>query len=230
MKIIKNEKLIQRNRKIGNYTMIATIVLLVIGVYLSFQQTQLFMYALVCMFAALVIQQVSIFFSNRFGRTPRTDELIDKELKGLDDKYTLYHYKTPVAHFLLGPAGAWIIAPYFQAGAISFDAKKNRWVQKGGNLFLKTFGQEGLGRPDLDIKGYRGDFGRFLKRNQLDEQTLEIKSVLVFANPKAIIENSAAPISAISIDKLKDFIRRNAKQQPADMDKIALFEKILPEE
>jgi hypothetical protein len=230
MKIIKNEPLIQRNRKIGNYTMIATIVLLVAGVYLSFQQTQLFMYALVCMFAALIIQQVSIFFSNRFGRTPRTDELIDKELKGLDDKYTLYHYKTPVAHFLLGPAGAWIIAPYFQAGSINFDEKKNRWVQKGGNVFLKTFGQEGLGRPDLDIKGFSSDFERFLKRKQLDNNISEIKSVLVFFNPKAVIENAAAPIPAITIDKLKDFIRRNAKQQPADMEKISLFEKALPEE
>ena len=59
-------------------------------------------------------------FQQPLGTPPTPDELIDQALKGLDKKYTLYHYSIPVSHLLVGPAGVWILLPYYQRGTITY--------------------------------------------------------------------------------------------------------------
>ena len=130
MKIVSNNKLIRRNKKVGNYTTIGSLVILGLGLYLSFanpQDPNLFTYSLVCLLVGFLLSQVGIFFGNRWGRSPRPDELLNSSLKGLDDKYTLYHYITRVSHLLIGPAGIWVLFPYQQQGMITYNPQKMRW-------------------------------------------------------------------------------------------------------
>ena len=49
MKIIKNEKLITRNGKIGQYTSLAALIVLGGGMYISFSRPELFTYSVVCL-------------------------------------------------------------------------------------------------------------------------------------------------------------------------------------
>ncbi len=230
MKIVSNNKLIRRNKRIGNYTTIGSLVILGLGLYISFtaQTSDGFLWSLVCLLLGFLGSQVGIFFGNRWGRSPRPDEFMNNALKGLDDKYILYHYTTNVAHLLTGPAGIWVLAPYQQQGRITYDPKKSRWMQKGGNWYMKIFGQESLGRPDQEVNASLADVNSFLAKNVKIDGLPEPQAALVFVHPKAVVDAPNAHFATLHIEKLKDFMRRQAKEKPAPMDLIRLFQQVLP--
>jgi hypothetical protein len=105
MKIIANEKLIKRNNKIGNILSIASVVILGVGMFYSFQDKDGSYMTLT--FSALIVGfilfQISSYYVNRFGKPPRPDQKLSQALKGLDDKYALYHYMCGVSHLLVIP-------------------------------------------------------------------------------------------------------------------------------
>ncbi len=87
--------------------------------------------------------QIGMFFSNRWGRSPRPDEQLDSGLKGLPNEDTIYHYVTPASHLYVGSAGIWVLLPLHQRGRVTYQ--KNRWKISGGGFmqgYLSIFGQE----------------------------------------------------------------------------------------
>lgn len=229
MKIITNQKTIKRNKRIGQITTFVSIGILGLGLYLSFQQLYI-NWSFVALLAGFLLSQVGIYYGSRWGRSPRPDELLNQALKGLDNKYSIYHYSAPVPHLLLGPAGMWILSPYAQRGTITYDKDKNRLRQKGGNLYLKIFAQEGLGRPDIEIKNLERTMKKYLEKNHPDITEIFTGSILVFTNEKTTIEAENSPVPIVSAKKLKDFIRRQAKITQVDTDFILKIEKDLPTE
>ncbi len=230
MKIIANNKKIERNRKIGLYTSLGSLVVLVGGFILSLTpalQNQL-VYAYGALLLGLLMSQVGIYYGNRWGRSPRIDERISSGLKGLDDRYTLYHFMAPVPHLLTGPAGVLVLVPEYQPGTITYE--KNRFRQKGVFFLTKFFAQEGIGRPEYEAQSYSQDMDKFLKKSLPDGETPPVQPVIVFVHPKAVVDVAESPTPAMYVDKLKDFVRRKAKEQPASMDAIKEVEAALPEE
>ena len=125
MRIIKNEKLIERNGKIGQWTSLSALVMLGAGMYISFTRPDWLTYSVICLALGFLTTQIGMYMGNRWGRSPRPDEKIDQGLKGLPGEFSLYHYATPASHFLLGPAGAWVLIPYHQRGRVEF--RRGRW-------------------------------------------------------------------------------------------------------
>jgi len=213
MRIITNEKLIKRNKIIGQVTTIASLLILGLGLYVSFTDSagKLVSITFGALIFGFLLSQVGIYFGNRWGKSPRPDERISAALKGLDDRYILYHYVTPVSHLLLGPSGVTPLLPYTQGGKITFDAKRNRWVQKGGNFYLKIFGQEGLGRPDMEIRYNTEDLQKSFTKHSIDPLPA-VQPVLVFLNPKAVLEAPEAAAPTLDAEKLKEWIRKRSKE------------------
>jgi hypothetical protein len=230
MKIVSNEKLIKRNNRLGTYLTFGSLAILGLGLYFSFADTKYFQFSLIALLAGFILSQVGIYMGNRYGRKPRPDQSISAALKGLEDKYTLYHYMTPISHLLVGPAGIWVLLPYFQTGTISFDEKRKRWRQKGGNLYLKLFGQENLGRPDLEVTASSTDLKRFLAKTLPDTTQPDIQVALVFTNEKTKVDAENAPTPTLHIDKLKDFVRRQAKKSQTTPETINAIQATLPTE
>lgn len=229
MKIVVNEKLINRNRKIGQFTTIGSLIILAGGLYLSFQKSaEMINFSFIALILGFVLSQVGIYFGNRWGRHPRPDEVISAGLKGLDDRYTLYHYVSPVPHLLLGPTGIWTLIPYSQKGKITYD--KGRWHQKGGNLYLKIFAQEGLGRPDLEVTAQVNDLKKILGKDMPEEQIPPIHPALVFYNEKVEIDAEEAPIPTIPVKKMKDLVRKSAKENAVAPEMIQTVRDVLVKE
>lgn len=229
MRIIRNEAMIKRNARIAQFTMLAGLLVLGAGMFISFRYQDQFGLSLAALLIGFMLSQIGIYYSNRWGRRPRPDELLDQALKGLDDKFTLYHYHSPVPHLLVGPAGIWILQPYHQRGKISFS--KGRWRQKGGNLYLKIFAQEGIGRPDLEISGAKLSLQKALYKKLPEEFELpEIKVALVFTHPKAEIEISEEerpPAETVQMGKLKELIRKAAKAKALSQAKAEAINEVL---
>ena len=226
MKVISNEKLIKRNGKIGNISSLISIVILGIGMYFSFtdKDGSYLPYTFGALIIGFLLFQVGNYYMSKWGKSPRPDELISNALKGLDDKYTLYHYVTPVSHLLIGPAGIICLVPMNQAGTIIYDATKKRWRQKGGSFFLKTFGGENIGHPDNEIKYTLDDAARFLAKKGIDISPFKPEPILVFTNSKATLEAEEYPFPAVVAPKLKEYLRKKSKEKPFSLDTVKEIE------
>lgn len=228
MKIIKNETLIKRNGKIGNWTSLAAIVVLGLGMYISFTRMELISYTLISLVVGFTLTQIGMYLGNKFGRSPRPDERLDAGLKGLQNEYIMHHYTTPASHLLLGPAGVWVIKPYHQRGLVTF--RKNRWRIGGGGFFqsyMRIFGQESLGRPDLDIEGEIDAVRKYLLKHLDETEIPEINPLMVFTSDNVEIEAEDAPIPAIKLKQLKDFIRQRAKPRALSPEQLTKLTEIL---
>jgi hypothetical protein len=246
MKIIINTKKIERNRKIGSYTLLAGMVVLFGGLFISISQIvngfkdpanppadaeMMLNYATIAMFVGLLLTEVSMYFNNRWGRKPSIEEKVSLGLKGLDDRYTLYHLRGPVPTLLVGPAGIWVLVTLYQRGVVTFS--RSRFQQAGVNWFTKIFYQEGIGRPEMLAKGQMDDVKQFIQKNVTEGSQLpEIRSALVFtaSNVSVQVDEDEAPIPAMHIDKLKDFIRRKTKEQQVSPAVLKPLFEALPQE
>jgi hypothetical protein len=225
MKIIKNQKLIQRNGKIGQYLSLGALAVLGIGMYISFNKPEWFAYSVLCLLLGFALTQVGMYMGNRWGRSPRPDEKIDSGLKGLHSEFNMYHYSTPASHFLLGPAGAWVLLPYHQRGRVEF--KNNRWRLSGGGLlqgYMRIFGQEGLGQPHADAKSEVSSLQKFLEKRLDPADVPEVQALVVFTNDDIELQANEAPIPVLKLKQLKDFMRQHSKNRvisSQDIQKIA---------
>ncbi|MGA2490518.1 MAG: hypothetical protein ABSF99_10120 [Anaerolineales bacterium] len=231
MKTVTNIKLIKRNAKIGQYLSFAALAVLGIGLYISFKMPDKFAYSLAALLIGFLMSQVGINFTNRWGRNPRPDDIIDKSLKGLGREFTIYHYVTPVSHLLVGPSGLWAIMPYFLSGTVAYD--KNRWRVKGGGFlqsYMRLFGQENIGRPDLESQAEIDSAKRYLTR-VLPEGTEipPIRTILLFANPKVELKVENAPIPAMLPKDLKDFLRQESKEKAISDGMLSTIRAALPQ-
>lgn len=213
MRIITNQKLIRRNAKIGQFTSLGGLVLLVIGLILSFTNQEQVWLSLGALLLGFSMSQLGIFFGNKFARSPRADQALNKALKGMDRYHTLYHFIAPSDHLLAGPSGIWILLVRPQRGNITFE--KGRWRQRGGFglNYMKIFAQENIGRPDLDIGAELDKFKKFLDKHIPGVSFPEPQAVLLFTNQQAEIYADNAPIPTMAAGKLKDYIRKSAKDR-----------------
>lgn len=211
MKQVINEKLITRNKRIGNITSIAGIAILAAGLVLNINATPT---RTLLSFGALIIgfivAQVSTYYVTKFGRSPRFDEVIAHNLSKLNSNYTFYVYSSPVPMLLIGPSGIWIPTPVSASGEIYYDKK---WKQSGGSFLLKLFGQENIGRPGLDVKANEKQLHEFLSNHFEEDRIPPINSILVSLHPKATIGDvEEAPIPIVEADALRRKLRKVSRK------------------
>lgn len=231
MKISNNNRLIQRNKRISQIVLYSALALLVIGLIWSFTGADRTQYtiAYIILIPAYILVQISIYLANKWGRSPRPDEIIGLSLKGLNDQYTLYNYNTGVPHLLVGPAGVWIINPYHQIGTITYNSGKNRYEQKGGaNFIAKLFGQESLSNIEKESKIARRVFEDYKKKNNISFD-VEPKIINIFFSEKADVNAKNAPEITIHSDKLKEMFRSQAKLNLLRDEKINQIRSQLPD-
>jgi hypothetical protein len=230
MKIVSDTKLIKRNKRIGSITTFVALGVLGIGLYFSFTKPEEISITFGALLLGFLLTQVGIYFGNRWGRSPRPDELLTAALKGLENSYTLYHYTAGVPHLLVGPTGIWGLIPVSVGGKISFDESKMRFRQKGGSFYFKLFGGENLGRPEVEAQYIASDFAKYAKKKFPDIQVPEVNPILIFTNKKAELDIDNSPIPAVTLEKLKDFIRKRSKEEPVALSTVQAIQKKLPKE
>ncbi|MBW6464930.1 MAG: hypothetical protein K0B06_00310 [Brevefilum sp.] len=225
MNKVINEKLIKRNKTIGNVTSIGGIAILAAGLILNINpdptRTMISFGALIVGF---IVAQISTHYVTRFGRSPRFDEVVADNLNKLNNEYTFYAYTGPIPMLLVGPAGLWIPVPVLAGGEITYDKK---WRQKGGSLLLKFFGQENLGRPEMEVASNEKLLHNLLNDHLEEGEMPPVNSILVSLHPKAIIgdvENAPTPI--VEVSALRRYIRKVDRKTDQEIPK-ATLDKII---
>ncbi|MFM8425937.1 MAG: hypothetical protein ACKOBL_12235, partial [Chloroflexota bacterium] len=181
-----------------------------------------------CLVLGFMMTQIGMYMGNRWGRSPRRDEKIDAALKGMHSEFSVYHYTTPASHLLVGPAGVWVVLPYQQAGTVYFD--RNRWKVKGGGFmqsYMRIFGQEGIGRPDIESESEVSALKKFLVKKLAGSTVPEIKTVMVFTNDQVEVEPGESPIPAMKLKELKSFMREESKNRKLSSGQIQELSRVL---
>jgi len=208
MRLVTNEPLIKRNAAIGKYAMIGGMLILIGGLVVSFRPEPQYQFVpFVTLIVGFVLTNIGTYFSNRYTRF-RGDQLLENNLKGFDDKYHLYNYRLPTPHFLIAPNGIFALVPKFQRGVVTWNGK--RWLHKGSNFFLSLFGQEALGNPVAEAASEAEAAARFLTK-KLGEEVPPVQPIIVFCNPEVTVEAKEAPIPAVHVKQLKEYLRKIPK-------------------
>lgn len=213
MRLIINEQKIKRNKKIGNILTIASLAVLGAGLFFAFKPT-MFIWSYVALIVGFVMTQFSMYYSSRFSRSPRYDEVINKALETIRGDYSFYVYKTAIPHLLLGPNKFYALHPVITPGTISYVGGK--WKEKGRGIMMRIIGQESLGNPEKELAQQTQSLQDYLNENGIPyPEQPHIEPLLVLLSDKTKVgELEGALIQIVDIKELKRTIRRFDREDP----------------
>ena len=103
-----------------------------------------------------------------------------------------------------------MLLPFPNKGKVIYNDSKKRWEKLGGNLYMRFFAQDNIGRPDKEIEKSMRSLRKELERVP-ELEVPEIKAALVFTEENAEVEANDAPYPTIHALQLKKLIRKEAK-------------------
>ena len=209
MRIIRNDKFIQRRAKFARTISLIGLGVLLASALIVFASPQLFLLSYLGLAIGFVCSQIGIYLGNRYSRVDRPDEVLAKALKGFDDRYALYQYSTPGGNVLLTPNACLVFTVKQQSGPIEF--RNGRWHHRTGWRRIMGFlTQENLGNPAQEVMIEAQALQRYLDK-RLPDVEVPIQPVIVFGNPQAEVNAAESPIPALHAKKLKDWLRGPGK-------------------
>lgn len=202
MRIIDNEPLYKRNTRLAFGANLLGMFALAGSIYVLFGEELQFGLYLFLLLLGIVLVQIGTYFG-RWNRRP--DLTLNQALKSLDEDYTLYHYRTPVSHLLLGPSGVWILLPRHTRGTVSYDAGRKRWRVKP-KRFSQRFGQEPIGKPIVEASMEAEALDKFLETRWNAKEGLHVQAALVFMDEETEVQAGNMPLPTVSLKKLKQIL------------------------
>lgn len=167
-----------------------------------------------CLGLGFIAAQIGSYNQRRFNRPPRPDERLAKELKGFDDRYSLYSWMLPAAYVFLGPTGVYTFALREQGGQVINE--RDKWKHKGSKLgFLLAFSNEGIGSPTLDAQNDAAKMEKYIAQN-LPDVEVEVQPLALFINPQVKLDLKSPTIPAVKPDQLKTLLRQRTKDNRLD--------------
>ena len=210
MRIIADDKLIRRNSQIAKYATFGGLALLIGALVINIlaltrqNDPSLLVYVMVAFFVGFVLTNIGTLFTNRWGRRP--DKAVADQLKGLDERFTLYNYRLGAPHVLVGPSGAIVVVPKYQAGPIQYDGR--RWTNPGARRgMFGLFNPDPLGNPVAEAAAEVDNLNRYLKK-RAPQVSVAPQAVVIFMHPKAELSVKDAGIPVMHAKQLKEHIRR----------------------
>jgi hypothetical protein len=218
MQNVLNEARIERGARVGKIATFAGLGFLGAGLVISLvlQASSLIWISFVCLLLGLLVSTIGTMNMNRWVREPRADQALIQGLKGFDDRYRLYNYYLPAPHVLLSPLGLIVITAMGQDGVIRFEGGKfhrNFSVLR----LLRFMAEEGMGKPFAEADDQVAAVQKLLDEEGLGDQ-VEIRSVVLFHNPRAELQITDPPRPVTNTKGLKKAIRKVQDQNlPEDL-------------
>ncbi len=265
MKVYRNSKEINRKDTIGRRLSLTGLGILFVGMIASFVPTMyppteppptgliapfLFQYWSLISFAALPLgfltASIGSYFINRFARRRwpgsklpgRPDDVLERSLKGTDDRHALFVYSLPVNHLLAGPFGLIQFAVRSDKGQVTVEGE--RWREpRSWRRMLTLFAREGVGNPNSELVDQEKHLREFLAKAQANSEETEanlkeanlpeipIANVVIFLNDAMQLTINNPTIPVIRADQLKDYLRRRNKEVKLSQNTVRVLNEIL---
>lgn len=210
MQVYRNDHYIQRRAKGGRYASFAGMGVLFLGLLVTwFAGPEWVSLSFLALILGFVLTQVGLYYTNRFGRPDRPDQVLVKALKGFDDRYQLFQFTSPAGNVLVTPAACIVFAIKMHHGAIRYQNGKWKHSTRLRSFFL-WMASDSLGNPVKDAEIETDSLRRYLAKN-LPGVEVPIQPVILFGSPAAEVDAGESPIPAIHYKKLKDWLRGPGK-------------------
>jgi hypothetical protein len=216
MQIIRDEKLVARRKKIGQIASLVGIAVLLGGMAFTWLApnwdvpVQFTIYVpFLALLVGFILSSIGIYHTNRWGRSPRPDEILDKSLKGLGGEYNLYHFALPVSHLLLTPSGPVVLI--VKTEGREYTVEGDRWRQRFSlGTVLRFMGQEGLGNPTKEANYQIEQMRRSLAKHAPELADTPVTAIIVFTADQVTLNVGETSIPVVRAAKLKGFLRSRA--------------------
>ena len=213
MRIITNERLARRNRRIATYLFFFAFGFLILSFLLTGNFIRpddarlaalLPILSLVVLPLALISALVSSRMTNLWLRRPRPEEEIAAHLRGFGDRSAFFSYHHfPARHVLVCPQGVFAIITRYQDGAYRVQGESWRTRNSPFGRVLSFFRMDGLGNPTAEARR-----AALKLQERVDEiaPDIPVQPLIVFISERARleIEEPAVPV-----------LRAQAKQKPS---------------
>ncbi len=210
MQVYRNDQYIQRRAKIGRYANLGGMGILLFGliVNLSARMEGLWL-SMLALIVGFALYQVGMYYTLRFGRPDRPDQVLQKSLKGFDNRYNLFQFTSPAGNVLVTPNACFVFTIKMQGKRIEYRGGK--WRHSGGwQRFFLALAGDSLGNPSKEVAGEVSLLQRHVAKN-LPGVEVPVLPVIVFGNVNAEVDASECPIPAVHYKKLKDWLRGPGK-------------------
>jgi len=209
MRVVRNIGYIKRRRRTAKLMVLGGMLLLGGSWLLTLLYPTLFFVAL----AGLVF---GFFFFNggmqqiaKWSRNPRSDVVIDEELRHLNDRYTLIHYpdlpgRRP-EHILILPTGMIVLTTRAMIGRMSV---KGRIWRKLGNPLGRffTLSTPQLGNPTIESEEQVKALHDFLEAENLPSRDT-IEGIVVFVAENVEVDINEPTLPVLHVTELTEHIR-----------------------
>ena len=209
MEVFVNDSFLKRRRRLASWSTYVAIGALVFGLVMSRRQIIVsYVLLLVGMLGATIGSQLT----SAYVREPRADTILAEALSGLDKRYALYCYYFPSHHVVVSHHGFTVLTPRTQRGEISYA--NGKWRHKAGaRKLLQLFGEPALGRPDADTQ-QEIEWVDEWAQDLLPGVEVPVTGVVVFTDPQVTLHADEAPVPAVKVGDLPEFLADYLKSQP----------------
>lgn len=151
----------------------------------------------------------------RLKNNPRPDGLLNTELKGLNNKYSLHHFVVRdgkvIKHLLLGPAGCVVMESRDTPGPVNCVSGPNgdRWTA-GTGIVSRIYGPRGLGNPSADLDQAVAETRAILA--QLGKKDVPVNGLIVFTQQKDM-EITSCSYPVVPLDETREAVRSLVAEQ-----------------
>ena len=245
MRIVINQKLADRTRRIATYLFLATLVVLVGGfIFVNFSlftgnlpTNLLVLLQIMVLPVAFVLTLISVRLTNAWARRPYPEDAIAAGLKGLSKKSILYHYyHFPARHVLIAPQGVFAIITRWHKGRFAVDGDKWTTYKNPISRFFSMMRMDGIGNPTRDARE-AANYIAGLFQNVGAE--VEVQPLIIFIDPASDIDIKNPDVPVLFVDdkespNLTEYLREINRQQkdtqqkrvtlPVTDEQIAAFE------
>lgn len=223
MEVFLNERKVRVNTEIGRWATLGGLGVLVVGMVVSIRNPGLVIVSMGSLLVGFLASVVGAYYANHWTRTPRADEVLSQSLKGISNRYHLYHYLLPVPHVLLGPAGIFVLRAYLHEGPVTYDGDK--WRHKRSFVQRLGFsGQDALGDPVRDANYDVQRLRNWLVKRLPEDDIPPIAPFIVFVRDGAQLDVVDTPVPVVGHKQLKNRIRKIDKECAEPLDDDALYE------
>ncbi|MFN8465227.1 MAG: hypothetical protein U0X20_06730 [Caldilineaceae bacterium] len=169
------------------------------------------------LFAGFICASIGSYYINRYARrrwpgsrfVERPDEMLERNLKGLDDKFAFFSQSLPASYLLAGPNGITIFALRSDKGKVIVNG--NQWKEPFTlTRFFTFFAREGVGSPDQDIEAQKEKLRALLAQGDGFAE-VPMDGAALFLNPQIQLQVTDPVIPVLKPEQVKDYVRARVK-------------------
>jgi hypothetical protein len=170
------------------------------------------------LFAGFICASIGSYYINRYARrrwpgsrfVERPDEMLERNLKGLDDKFAFFSQSLPASYLLAGPNGITIFALRSDKGKVIVNG--NQWKEPFTlTRFFTFFAREGVGSPDQDIEAQKEKLRTLLAQGDGFAE-VPMDGAALFLNPQIQLQVTDPVIPVLKPEQVKDYVRGRVKE------------------